>query len=82
MKCLEVNSKIQLFGKAHIFLPLHGLKTLEKLSQPMYIWGNLSDTIKSFKMEFLWMFSNKIEEAAWFFDFTNIYIVDPILMKF
>ena len=28
------------------------------------------------------MFINKIEEARYFFDFTNIYIVDPILMKF
>ena len=28
------------------------------------------------------MFINKIEEARYFFDFTNIYIVDPILIKF
>lgn len=28
------------------------------------------------------MFINKIEEAREFFDFTSIYIVDPVLMKY
>lgn len=28
------------------------------------------------------MFTNKIEEAREFFDFSSIYIVDPILMKY
>ena len=33
-------------------------------------------------MKLLWMFINKIEEAREFLDFTSIYIVDPMLMKF
>ena len=33
-------------------------------------------------MKLLVMFINKIEEAREFFDFTSIYIVDPLLMKY
>ena len=48
----------------------------------LYIWSDLWNIVNNFEMKLLWMFINKIEEAREFLDFTSIYIVDPMLMKF
>ena len=48
----------------------------------LYIWSDSWNIVNNFEMKLLWMFINKIEEAREFLDFTSIYIVDPMLMKF